>query len=85
MGLKAAKRRRPDARSPPALAEGPEAGLVGIDALEDGRLEGYHLFHAVRADLLRRLGRADEARAPPTAGRASSPTIRPGERFSPAA
>ena len=45
-----------------AMAEGPEAGLARIDALEDGRLDRYHLFHAARADLLRRLGRAAEAR-----------------------
>jgi RNA polymerase sigma-70 factor (ECF subfamily) len=46
-----------------AMSEGPEVGLLEIDALEDGRLEDYHLFHAARADLLRRLGRAGEARA----------------------
>jgi RNA polymerase sigma-70 factor (ECF subfamily) len=46
-----------------AMAKGPEAGLAGIDALEDDRLDGYHLFHAARADLLRRLGRAEEAGA----------------------
>ena len=46
-----------------AMSEGPEAGLLEIDALEDGRLDGYHLFHAARADLLRRLGRAGEARS----------------------
>jgi RNA polymerase sigma-70 factor (ECF subfamily) len=45
------------------MAEGPAAGLAGIDALEDGRLDGYHLFHAARADLRRRLGRAAEASA----------------------
>jgi RNA polymerase sigma-70 factor, ECF subfamily len=44
-----------------AMAEGPEAGLELIERLEGGRLEGYHLLHAARADLLRRLGRADEA------------------------
>jgi RNA polymerase sigma-70 factor (ECF subfamily) len=32
-----------------------------MDALEG--LDGYHYLHAARADLLRRLGRADEARA----------------------
>jgi RNA polymerase sigma-70 factor (ECF subfamily) len=44
-----------------ALAEtvGPEAGLEAIDGLE---LEGYQYFHAARADFLRRLGRAEEAR-----------------------
>ena len=43
-----------------AMADGPAAGLPLIDALEDG-LGGYHLFHSARADLLRRLGRVDEA------------------------
>ncbi len=46
-----------------AMSDGPEAGLELIDELEGGRLEGYHLLHAARADLLRRTGRADEARA----------------------
>jgi RNA polymerase sigma-70 factor, ECF subfamily len=44
-----------------AMAEGPERGLELIDALEDTRLERYHLLHAARADLLRRLERRDEA------------------------
>jgi RNA polymerase sigma-70 factor, ECF subfamily len=44
-----------------AMANGPAAGLAEIDLLEDGRLGGYHLFHAARADLLRRLGRDEEA------------------------
>jgi len=43
-----------------AMAEGPAAGLELLDALP---LERYHLFHAARADLLRRGGRLDEARA----------------------
>jgi RNA polymerase sigma-70 factor (ECF subfamily) len=44
-----------------ALAEvrGPEAGLEVVETL---RLDGYHLWHAIRADLLRRLGRTAEAR-----------------------
>ena len=43
-----------------ALAEvrGPAAGLADIDLLD---IDGYHLFHATRADLLRRLGRPGEA------------------------
>ena len=47
-----------------ALAErdGPEAGLNALDPLAD-RLDGYHLFHAARGELLRRLGRTDDARA----------------------
>jgi RNA polymerase sigma-70 factor (ECF subfamily) len=45
-----------------AIAErdGPEAGLELMGGLE---LDGYHLWHAARADLLRRLGRANEAAA----------------------
>jgi RNA polymerase sigma-70 factor (ECF subfamily) len=38
--------------------EGPEAGLTAVDGLP---LESYYLFHAVRADLLRREGRQTEA------------------------
>jgi RNA polymerase sigma-70 factor, ECF subfamily len=41
-----------------AEVEGPAAALALVDGLE---LAGYHLFHAVRADLLRRLGRDHEA------------------------
>jgi RNA polymerase sigma-70 factor (ECF subfamily) len=44
-----------------AMADGPAAGLPLIDALADD-LSGYHLFHAARADLLRRLGRLNAAR-----------------------
>jgi RNA polymerase sigma-70 factor (ECF subfamily) len=43
-----------------AEVDGPAAALDEIDGLG---LDGYHLFHATRADLLRRLGRRDEARA----------------------
>jgi RNA polymerase sigma-70 factor (ECF subfamily) len=40
-----------------AMLEGPEHGLELIDALAaDGELNTYHLFHAARADLLRRMG-----------------------------
>jgi RNA polymerase sigma-70 factor, ECF subfamily len=45
-----------------AETEGPAAALAIVDALAE-RLDRYHLLHAVRADLLRRLGREDEARA----------------------
>ncbi|MET8244429.1 RNA polymerase sigma factor [Streptomyces sp. NPDC005202] len=41
-----------------AEAEGPRQALDLVDALD---LDGYHVFHAVRADLLRRLGRPAEA------------------------
>ncbi len=44
-----------------AMAEGPEAGLELIDALEG--LDSYLHLHAARADLLRRVGRDDEARS----------------------
>jgi RNA polymerase sigma-70 factor (ECF subfamily) len=47
-----------------AMSEGAAAGLQRIDAiLESGQLTGYHFAHSARADLLRRLGRAGEARA----------------------
>ncbi|HXX32719.1 MAG TPA: DUF6596 domain-containing protein, partial [Myxococcaceae bacterium] len=47
-----------------AMAEGPEAGLGWMDRLaRRDALAGYHLLPAARADLLRRAGRADEARA----------------------
>jgi RNA polymerase sigma-70 factor (ECF subfamily) len=45
-----------------AMADGPAAALPLVDALAD-QLDGYHLFHSTRADLLRRLGRTDEAAA----------------------
>jgi RNA polymerase sigma-70 factor (ECF subfamily) len=41
-----------------AEVEGPDAALTLVDDLD---LDGYHLFHAIRADLLRRLGRNAEA------------------------
>jgi len=47
-----------------AMRDGPEAGLKHIDALlEHGELANYYLAHSARADLCRRLGRTDEARA----------------------
>jgi RNA polymerase sigma-70 factor (ECF subfamily) len=47
-----------------AMRDGPETGLVLIDLiLRRGHLAGYHLAHAARADLLRRLGRLDESRS----------------------
>jgi RNA polymerase sigma-70 factor (ECF subfamily) len=45
-----------------AEAHGAQRGLALAEALADD-LADYHLFHATRADLLRRLGRAEEARA----------------------
>jgi RNA polymerase sigma-70 factor, ECF subfamily len=45
-----------------AMADGPAAGLMILDRLRaDDTLTSYHLFHAARADLLRRLGRLSEA------------------------
>jgi RNA polymerase sigma-70 factor (ECF subfamily) len=47
-----------------AMLEGPEAGLQLIDAiLARGELGDYHLAHSAQADLNRRLGRIDAARA----------------------
>jgi len=46
-----------------AEVDGPAAALALIDGLAPGSLGGYYLFHAIRADLLRRLGRAAEADA----------------------
>jgi RNA polymerase sigma-70 factor (ECF subfamily) len=43
-----------------AMAHGPRAGLDLVDELAEP-LAGYHLWHATRADLLRRLGRRREA------------------------
>lgn len=46
-----------------AMRDGPQAGLVLIDALlSGGELNHYYLAQAARADLCRRLGRTDEAR-----------------------
>jgi RNA polymerase sigma-70 factor (ECF subfamily) len=41
-----------------AEVEGPAAALALVDGLD---LDGWYLFHAVRADLLRRLGRPADA------------------------
>jgi RNA polymerase sigma-70 factor (ECF subfamily) len=43
-----------------AETEGDEAGLALVERLD---LDGYQYFHSTRADLLRRLGRGEEARA----------------------
>src|SRR5207302_9625505 len=46
-----------------AMRDGPEAGLALVDPLlKGGGLADYHLAHAARADLCRRLGRKAEAR-----------------------
>jgi len=45
-----------------AMTQGPQRGLELIDALSSGNdLQNYHLFHAARADMHRRLGRKTEA------------------------
>ena len=47
-----------------AMRDGPAAGIALIDTiLQSGNLSDYHLAHAARADLCRRLGRIAEARA----------------------
>jgi RNA polymerase sigma-70 factor (ECF subfamily) len=47
-----------------AMSEGIEKGLSLIESLDaDGKLNNYYLFHASRADLLRRLNRPQDARA----------------------
>lgn len=43
-----------------AELDGPEVALAAVDRLED-TLAGYHAYHATRADLLRRLGRSQQA------------------------
>lgn len=43
-----------------AMADGPDAGLALMEPL-GGELDRYHLFHAAKADLLRRSGRTGEA------------------------
>jgi RNA polymerase sigma-70 factor, ECF subfamily len=46
-----------------AMADGPAAGLVLVEQIEaSGALADYHLLPATRADLLRRLGRTEQAR-----------------------
>jgi RNA polymerase sigma-70 factor (ECF subfamily) len=62
-----------------AMLGGPERGLAIVDEIERrGELDGYHLLHATRADLLRRLHRRDEAAAAYT--RALGLTSNPAER-----
>jgi len=45
-----------------AEVDGPEVALAAVARLE-AALDGYHAYHATRADLLRRLGRSAESRA----------------------
>jgi RNA polymerase sigma-70 factor (ECF subfamily) len=60
-----------------ARVAGPEPALHDVEALA-AELDAYHLFHATRAELLRELGRADEARAADR--RALALTDNPAER-----
>jgi RNA polymerase sigma-70 factor (ECF subfamily) len=63
-----------------ALAEvhGPAAGLSTVDDLRSAGLDSYYLFHATRADLLRRLRRDEEAAAAYATARAL--TANPAEQ-----
>ena len=63
-----------------ALAEvrGPAVGLAAVDELRSSGLDNYYLFHAARADLLRRLGRGTEAGAAYATARAL--TTNPAEQ-----
>lgn len=60
-----------------AQLEGPAEALREIEPLA-GRLDAYHLFHAARGRMLRRLGRQREARA--AEARALELTANPAER-----
>ena len=46
-----------------AYADGPQAGSAALDALPASELDGYHLYHVARADVLRRCGDAAAARS----------------------
>ena len=61
-----------------SMVAGPEAGLDLVERLESGRLADYHLLHATRADMLRRLGRGEQAAA--AYRRARELTANPAER-----
>jgi RNA polymerase sigma-70 factor (ECF subfamily) len=58
------------------MAEGPEQGLALIESIEG--LDAYRHLHSARADLLRRLGRRNEAAA--AYARALELTPQPAER-----
>lgn len=64
-----------------ALAElpaiGPRGALAALDPL-NARLDSYHLYHAARGELLRRLGRPEDARA--AVARAAELTDNPAEQ-----
>jgi RNA polymerase sigma-70 factor (ECF subfamily) len=61
------------------MRDGPEAGLPAIEAvLTQGSLDDYHLAHAARADMQRRLGLAEAAQA--SYRRALESTRQPADR-----
>ncbi|RWO49531.1 MAG: RNA polymerase sigma factor [Mesorhizobium sp.] len=61
------------------MRDGPQAGLAEIDAvMAQGGLDGYHLAHAARADMQRRLGLTEAARI--SYRRAIELTRQPAER-----
>jgi len=60
-----------------AERDGPAAALAELEPLAE-RLDGYHLYHAARAEMLRRLGRPEDARDADR--RALSLTDNPAER-----
>lgn len=61
------------------MRDGPEAGLAAVEAvLGRGSLDGYHLAHAARADMQRRLGLVEAARV--SYRRALEMTRQPAER-----
>ncbi len=59
-----------------AEVDGPEAALAQLETLE---LDGYYLFHAIRGDLLERLGRRREAAAAFAAARNRTDNLRERE------
>lgn len=61
-----------------AERDGPESGLRVVDAIQG--LDRFHLWHATRADLLRRLDRLDEAATAYQAALSCSPS-EPERRF----
>jgi RNA polymerase sigma-70 factor (ECF subfamily) len=57
------------------MADGPESGLALVEELErGGALSDYYLLPATRADLLRRLGRGEQARVAYERALALAPT-----------
>jgi predicted RNA polymerase sigma factor len=62
-----------------SMRDGPEAGLAAIEAvMQEGGLDAYYLAHAARADMQRKLGLTEAARA--SYGRALVLTRQPAER-----